>query len=88
VITSVANAIAGAAPNSPAKLFGRNASPNAANAETAIPPAMKRKKYSSIAFGRAWKYLQDRTFMEKGRFSAAHLAPQQIAGLRIIFEDG
>jgi hypothetical protein len=63
VITSVANAIDGAAPKSPAKLFGCNASPNAANAETAIPPAMKRKKYSSIAFGRAWKYLQDRTFM-------------------------
>jgi hypothetical protein len=44
---SVASAIEGAALNKPAKLFGRNASPNAAKAETAIPPAINRKRYSN-----------------------------------------
>ena len=43
----VASAIEGAAPNRPAKLFGRRASPKAANMETASPPAMNRNKYSS-----------------------------------------
>ena len=38
VIRSVARAIDGAAPNRPAKLFGRKLSPSAANADTAIPP--------------------------------------------------
>ena len=44
---SVASAIEGAAQNKPAKLFGRNASPNAAKAETAIPPVINRKRYSN-----------------------------------------
>jgi hypothetical protein len=43
----VASAIEGAAPNRPAKLFGRRASPKAANMETASPPAMNHNKYSS-----------------------------------------
>ena len=45
---AVARAIDGAAPNRPAKLFGRKVSPSAANADTAIPPARNRKPYSSI----------------------------------------
>src|SRR5215470_15812486 len=50
VMRRVARAIDGAAPNRPAKLLGRKASPNAANADTAMPPARKRKPYSSIRF--------------------------------------
>ena len=40
VIKIVAKAIDGAAPNKPAKLFGRNISPSAANADTATPPEL------------------------------------------------
>jgi hypothetical protein len=47
VIRIVASATEGAAPNRPAKLFGRTASPKAANAETAIPPILNLKIYSS-----------------------------------------
>src|ERR1700726_312629 len=47
-MTIVASAIEGAAPNKPAKLFGRNVSLNAANAGTAMPPAINRKRYSNI----------------------------------------
>jgi len=68
VMASVANAIDGAAPKRPAKLFGRRMSPNAANVETAMPPATKRKRYSDIAFYPPRKYLRDRTFNREGRF--------------------
>src|SRR5581483_10025204 len=40
---SVASATDGAAPNKPAKLFGRSTSPSAANADTAQPPIRKRQ---------------------------------------------
>src|SRR6185437_10289142 len=45
---SVASAIDGAAPNSPAKLLGRSTSPKTAKNETAIPPTTKRMTYSII----------------------------------------
>lgn len=38
-----ASAMEGAAPNNPAKLFGFSTSPNAANADTMIPPITNRK---------------------------------------------
>jgi hypothetical protein len=41
---SVARAIDGAAPNSPAKLFGFSTFPKAANAETKSPPTRNRNK--------------------------------------------
>jgi hypothetical protein len=47
VMRSVANAIEGAAPNSPAKLLGRKTSAKAEKAETARPPARKRRRYSA-----------------------------------------
>jgi hypothetical protein len=46
VKASVARPTEGAAPNSPAKLFGFNTSPSAAKNETARPPIKKRKKSS------------------------------------------
>jgi hypothetical protein len=49
VIRSVAKAIDGAAPNRAAKL-GRNMSPSIANAETATPPTINRKRYYSTGF--------------------------------------
>jgi hypothetical protein len=45
---SVAKAIEGAAAKRPAKVFGRSKSPRVANAETATPPATKRRRYSII----------------------------------------
>src|ERR1035441_10548810 len=44
----VASAIDGAAPNRPAKLFGRTASPTNAKADTSVPPIRKRRMSSSI----------------------------------------
>jgi hypothetical protein len=49
-IAIVHSAIDGAAPNKPANLFGRKASPNAAKRKTATPPAINRKRYSSRNF--------------------------------------
>lgn len=45
----VASATDGAAPNSPAKLFGLNRSPSSANVETDSPPMMKRIRISFMA---------------------------------------
>src|SRR5215470_7633673 len=45
---SVATATEGAAPNSPAKLFGLNTSPRTEKKETAIPPIRKRTRSSFI----------------------------------------
>src|SRR6266566_1254489 len=46
IIDRPSSATEGAAPNSPAKLFGRRISPSTAKAETTIPPARKRMRYS------------------------------------------
>src|SRR4051812_9669960 len=46
---SVARATDGAAPNRPAKLFGRKMSPSRANAETTRPPRKKRTRNSLMA---------------------------------------
>jgi hypothetical protein len=45
---SVASATDGAAPNRPAKLFGRRMSPTVTNADTTMPPTKKRTTYPVI----------------------------------------
>ena len=45
----VASATDGAAPNSPAKLFGLSTSPRQANKETIAPPTRNRNRYCSTA---------------------------------------
>src|ERR1700709_729773 len=50
---SVASATDGAAPNKPAKLFGRGMSPRSAKAETTRPPRKKRIRYSLMALAAA-----------------------------------
>src|SRR5579864_582086 len=48
---SVASATEGAAPNSPAKLFGSNRSPRIAKDETTPPPITKRRSISFMVPG-------------------------------------
>jgi hypothetical protein len=54
VIRIVAKAIDGAAPNRPAKLFGRNTSPSTANTETPTPPAVAVITMLAIDYANGW----------------------------------